>query len=65
MSMFNVGRDQQFARMVADDVEKSQGHLALCGRCEGTGNELYAMYRKCSDCDGVGAIELVGEATNE
>lgn len=25
-----------------------------CERCDGTGNELYAMYRQCSDCGGSG-----------
>jgi len=27
------------------------GHT-LCGHCSGTGNELYAMYRTCPECDG-------------
>lgn len=26
----------------------------LCGRCKGTGNELYSMYRACSGCGGSG-----------
>ena len=26
----------------------------LCERCDGTGNELYSMYRKCKDCNGSG-----------
>lgn len=25
-----------------------------CERCGGTGNELYSMYRRCSDCNGMG-----------
>lgn len=28
----------------------------LCGRCDGTGNELYAMYRACSECGGAGHV---------
>lgn len=28
--------------------------LMLCGRCDGTGNELYSMYRQCAECGGVG-----------
>lgn len=26
----------------------------LCDRCDGTGNELYSMYKKCTDCGGKG-----------
>jgi hypothetical protein len=26
----------------------------LCGHCNGTGNELYAMYRACPECGGSG-----------
>lgn len=26
----------------------------LCERCVGTGNELFSMYRRCSDCNGTG-----------
>lgn len=26
----------------------------LCPRCDGTGNELFSMYRKCEACDGSG-----------
>jgi len=26
----------------------------LCKRCNGTGNELYSMYRRCTDCGGTG-----------
>lgn len=28
--------------------------LSLCDRCKGTGNELFSMYRKCTDCEGKG-----------
>jgi len=27
----------------------------LCGRCDGTGNEFFSMYRRCGDCWGTGA----------
>jgi len=27
-----------------------------CERCEGTGNELFSMYRCCSDCHGSGRL---------
>lgn len=30
-----------------------KGHV-LCERCDGTGNELYSMYRACTDCGGSG-----------
>ena len=42
------------------DVAESQGHLMLCIRCDGTGNELYSMFKLCSDCDGVGVYEKEG-----
>jgi DnaJ-class molecular chaperone len=29
----------------------------LCGKCEGTGNELYSMYKKCTRCGGKGFME--------
>ncbi len=28
--------------------------VALCGWCEGTGNEMYSMYRACPKCGGTG-----------
>jgi DnaJ-class molecular chaperone len=28
--------------------------LPLCDRCNGTGNELFGMYRACRDCGGSG-----------
>ena len=31
--------------------------LMLCRRCGGTGNELYAMYRQCTQCGGVGVVD--------
>jgi hypothetical protein len=36
------------------------GHT-LCGHCEGTGNELYAMYRRCPKCGGCGYTVYLGE----
>ena len=61
MSTFNIQSDEAHARQAKRDVAESHGHLGLCQRCEGTGNELYWMFRKCSSCDGVGALELIGE----
>lgn len=29
----------------------------LCDFCNGTGNELFSMYRKFSECEGKGFIE--------
>lgn len=28
----------------------------LCVRCDGTGNELYSMYRRCKACIGTGVF---------
>lgn len=33
-----------------------EGHKA-CERCKGTGNELFAMYKRCEDCGGSGIAE--------
>jgi len=32
--------------------------LDLCERCDGTGNELYSMYKKCSQCSGTGIQKM-------
>lgn len=32
--------------------------LILCKRCDGTGNELFSMYRACEDCGGIGVMEV-------
>lgn len=34
-----------------DNVE---GGETLCPKCDGTGNELFSMYRRCSECNGTG-----------
>ena len=26
----------------------------LCKKCDGTGNQLFSRYQKCSDCNGTG-----------
>lgn len=26
----------------------------LCGRCDGTGNEFFSMYKTCTACSGLG-----------
>ncbi len=33
----------------------------LCSRCDGTGNELYSLYRKCSACNGSGLTKRAGD----
>lgn len=35
------------------EANERAGH-SLCRRCEGTGNELYAMKRNCQECGGSG-----------
>lgn len=44
---------QQKDLRTEDNVEPAG---QICPRCEGTGNELMSMYRKCSDCKGTGQI---------
>lgn len=34
-----------------DNVEAGE---TLCTKCDGTGNELFSMYRRCSKCNGTG-----------
>lgn len=41
------------------ETNERAGHR-LCRRCEGTGNELYAMKRKCQECGGSGIAERFG-----
>ena len=41
--------------------ENIQAGYKLCGRCEGTGNELYSMYRKCTVCRGTGQAQKGGK----
>lgn len=42
---------------------KEAGHT-LCKRCEGTGNELFAMYRHCQECGGSGIAVEYGELSS-
>ena len=35
-------------------IENEEAGHKLCSRCQGTGNELLAMYRACKDCGGSG-----------
>ncbi len=50
--------DVLHANQAQKDVDESNEHLGICQRCGGTGNELHSMFRKCSQCDGVGTLEL-------
>ncbi len=52
--------DALHAVQALEDVAGSKGHLILCERCEGTGNELYSMFKVCSNCDGEGSLEAEG-----
>ena len=45
------------ARDYANRNDNLAGKKKLCDRCDGTGNELFSMYRKCHLCDGKGAID--------
>lgn len=53
--------DGEHQKQAISDVAESNGHLILCRRCEGTGNQLFSMFQICTDCDGVGAVEVVDE----
>lgn len=50
-----------------DEATKQRNEAAghtLCGHCEGTGNELYAMYRRCPKCGGSGVAVKYGELSS-
>ena len=32
---------------------------SLCKKCDGTGNQLFSYYQKCTKCDGLGFKELL------
>lgn len=34
-----------------ENVEEGE---ILCPKCDGTGNELFSMFRRCSECGGTG-----------
>lgn len=40
------------------DIERRNKNIdsgeTLCERCSGTGNELYSMYSRCTECNGAG-----------
>ena len=38
---------------VVRNTNIDEGNI-LCKRCDGTGNELFSMYRKCQKCGGTG-----------
>ena len=40
-----------------DNVIKDKN---LCSNCDGTGNELMSMYRKCPVCNGIGIFRKTG-----
>lgn len=52
MLKYNCGIHQVGDYLTKEDNEANGREL--CGRCEGTGNELFSMYKKCSECNGKG-----------
>lgn len=46
--------------VISDDkkaeLNKKNHPNNLCKKCGSTGNELFAMYKKCSDCNGRGYL---------
>ena len=43
--------------MHIDYITKNQNikdKIKLCDHCDGTGNVLYSMYKKCQACNGTG-----------
>ena len=53
--------------MSPDEATKRRNEEAghtLCGHCNGTGNELYSMYRACPECGGDGVAVKYGELSS-
>jgi hypothetical protein len=51
------------AGVMADQLRRLANERAghtLCKHCNGTGNELYSMYRACPECGGNGIAERFG-----
>jgi len=50
--------EDKYAPHMRMDVRKRNDNIdfgsELCGRCQGTGNELLSMHRRCSHCGGSG-----------
>lgn len=66
--------DEQFQQAILAELDRGAPNIAIardrvlaaripeaerCKRCEGSGNEFFAMYRRCSACDGTGRIQEV------
>ncbi len=50
---------EQYGSQAGDIFQRDQNVKnddALCDRCSGTGNELFSMYRQCTDCNGTGRV---------
>ncbi len=50
---------EQYGSQAGDAFQRDQNvknNHTLCKRCSGTGNELFSMYRTCTDCGGTGRV---------
>lgn len=52
MKKYKCSAHQVMDYMTLEENEKAGNEL--CKRCDGTGNELFSMYRRCTDCNGTG-----------
>lgn len=46
-----------WSKTVGDQLRRADNLAAghrLCARCDGTGNELYSMWKRCTTCGGSG-----------
>ncbi len=49
------------SHMTQDEITRSINIFRgnpICERCTGSGNELFSMFRKCSDCGGDGVKKI-------
>ena len=49
--------DQRTRDSNVDRIRTSLIAQELCGRCDGTGNQLYSMYQACEECNGTGTLK--------
>lgn len=62
--MPNIPRFANVTDEARYEANVAAGHK-LCARCDGCGNELYSMYRRCQDCGGSGQARERDDSNGE
>lgn len=56
----------EWGHRAPDEIQRRENERAghtLCENCNGTGNEMYSMYRSCPECGGDGIAVRYGDLT--